>query len=426
MACRSGRLDAPRPLTYSEDGAPASPGDRKPGRPQVRALERSFGWDRRTQVMAALTRYILRQSTFAAVFVTLALTFALWLTQSLRLLDYLVNRGLPASQFFELILLLLPKFLAVTLSIGTVIGALFVFNKLTQDSEIVVMRAAGMSSLQLARSTIWLGVGAMVILYALTLYFMPLANRNFKDMQLDARHSYISALIQEGVFNSVGKQVMVYVRGRDEEGALVDLLLHDQRDRDRPVTLTAERGALVRDGDEGLRVLLLRGTRQEIDRKTGEISMLSFDQYTVDLASFTSGRRERGRSPEERFLSELLYPTQADLEQEGRREELLAELHQRLTMPLYPLSFTLIGLVALVTGNFSRRSQPWRIAIAVAAIGTLQGLGLAVEDITSRAGDTWPLMYLCPLAPIAVCLLMLRRSRVGFRRSPRRLQEASA
>lgn len=377
--------------------------------------------------MTALTRYILRQSTFAAVFVTLALTFALWLTQSLRLLDYLVNRGLPAAQFFELILLLLPKFLAVTLSIGTVIGALFVFNKLTQDSEIVVMRAAGMSSLQLARPVLWLGVGAMAILYALTLYFMPLANRNFKDMQLDARHSYISALIQEGVFNSVGRQVMVYVRGRDEEGALVDLLLHDQRDRDRPVTLTAERGALVRDGEEGgLRVLLLRGTRQEVDRKTGEISMLSFDQYIVDLDSFTSGRRERGRSPEERFLSELINPTAADLEEKGFREELMAELHQRLTMPLYPLSFTLIGLVALVSGNFSRRSQPWRIVTAAGAIGVLQGLGLTFEDVTSRAGDTWPLMYLCPLLPIVVCLLILSRRRIGLRRAARRLQEASA
>ncbi|HKY95260.1 MAG TPA: LPS export ABC transporter permease LptF [Kiloniellales bacterium] len=377
--------------------------------------------------MAALTRYILRQSTFAAVFVTLALTFALWLTQSLRMLDYLVNRGLPASQFFELILLLLPKFVAVTLSIGTVIGALFVFNKLTQDSEIVVMRAAGMSSLQLARPVVWLGLGAMVILYALTLYFMPLANRNFKDMQVDARHSYISALIQEGVFNSVGRQVMVYIRGRDEEGALVDLLLHDQRDRTRPVTLTAERGALVRDGEEGgLRVLLLHGTRQEIDRQTGEISMLSFDQYTVDLDSFASNRRERFRNPDERFLSELIHPTQEELEEEGFREELLAELHQRLTLPLYPLAFTLIGLVALLSGDFSRRSQPWRMVTAAVAIGILQGIGLAIDDITSRAGDTWPLMYMAPLLPIVVCLLVLSRSRLGLRRSARRLQEVGA
>jgi len=376
--------------------------------------------------MKALTRYILRQSTFAAVFVTLALTFALWLTQSLRLLDYLVNRGLPASQFFELILLLLPKFLAVTLSIGTVIGALFVYNKLTQDSEIVVMRAAGMSSLQLARPAIWLAVGGMAILYALTIYFMPLANRNFKDMQLDARHSYISALIQEGVFNSVGRQVMVYIRGRDEEGALVDLLLHDQRDKNKPVTLTAERGALVRDEDEGLHVVLLRGTRQEIDRKSGEISMLSFDQYTVDLDSFASTRRDRWRRPEERFLPELLYPTEEEMKEPDFVAELKAELHQRLTMPIYPLAFTLIGLVALLTGDFSRRAQPWRLALAAGAVGILQGLALAMADITSRLGSTWPLMYIVPLVPIVLCLLILSRSRVGFRRPARRTMEARA
>jgi lipopolysaccharide export system permease protein len=376
--------------------------------------------------MAALTRYVLKQTTFAAIFVTLALTFALWLTQSLRLLDYLVNRGLPASQFFELILLLLPKFLVVTISVGTVIGALFVYNKLMQDSEIVVMRAAGMSSLQLARPALWLAVGAMAALYALTAYFLPLANRNFKDMQLDARHSYISVLIQEGVFNSLGKEVMVYVRGRDEEGALVDLLLHDQREEDRPVTLTAERGALVREGDEGLRVLLLKGTRQEIDREAGGVSMLSFDQYVVDLASFSSDRSGRWRKPEERYLHELLNPTDEEREESGFIEELQAELHQRLTMPLYPVAFTLIGLVALLTGDFSRRGQPRRIAIAVACIGALQGLGLALEDITSRIGGTWPLMYLCPLAPAIICLMLLGRGRLRFRRALRPTGEASA
>jgi lipopolysaccharide export system permease protein len=266
----------------------------------------------------------------------------------------------------------------------------------------------------------------MAALYALTTYFMPLSNRNFKDMQLDARHSYISVLIQEGVFNSLGKEVMVYVRGRDDEGALVDLLLHDQREDDRPVTLTAERGALIREGEEGLRVLLLKGTRQEIDRDTGEVSMLSFDQYVLDLASFASDRGGRWRKPEERYLHELLNPTAEEREDPGFLEELQAELHQRLTMPLYPVAFTLIGLVALLTGDFSRRGQPKRIALAVACIGALQGAGLALEDITSRIGALWPLMYLCPLVPALFCLILLSRGRLRFRRLLRPAREARA
>lgn len=377
--------------------------------------------------MAALTRYIFKQATFAALFVTLALTFALWLTQSLRLLDYLVNRGLPASQFFELILLLLPKFVAVTLSIGTVIGILFVYNKLIQDSEIVVMRAAGMSSLQLARPALLLAGLAMIALYTLTIYLMPLANRNFKDMQLDARHSYISALIQEGVFNNWGDEVTVYVRGRDDDGSLVGLLVHDLRQPDRPVTLIAERGALVR-GDSGLRVSLINGNRQEVNRDTGEIAMLYFDQYTVDLNTLTDNDNDgRWRKPDERYLHELIYPLPEEKAYPGFWEELQAEFHQRLVTPLYPLAYTLIGLVALLNGDFSRRGRPKRIVFAAACIGILQGLGLAAEDITSRVGDTFILMYLCPIVPMIVCLVLLSRSRLRLKRQPRQqMQEVGA
>jgi lipopolysaccharide export system permease protein len=49
--------------------------------------------------MHGLTRYILRQSLGAALFVTVALSAAIWLTQSLRLVDLIVNRGLSVLTF---------------------------------------------------------------------------------------------------------------------------------------------------------------------------------------------------------------------------------------------------------------------------------------------------------------------------------------
>src|SRR3546814_12837523 len=60
--------------------------------------------------MPWIARYILAQLVTATIFVTLALTFAIWLTQSLRLIDYIVNRGLPASTFLTFVGLLLPSF----------------------------------------------------------------------------------------------------------------------------------------------------------------------------------------------------------------------------------------------------------------------------------------------------------------------------
>ena len=139
--------------------------------------------------MRAVNRYVLRQLIVATAFVALALTFAMWLAQSLKMIDYMVNRGLPASRFMELVLLLLPGFLGVVLPISTAIGAVFVYNKLTQDSELVVMRAAGMSPIQLARPAMTLGIISSLLVYAIALYFLPLSFRNFKDLQNDVRQS---------------------------------------------------------------------------------------------------------------------------------------------------------------------------------------------------------------------------------------------
>ena len=100
--------------------------------------------------MASLDRYILRQCFSMMIFITAALSAAVWLAQSLRLVDLIVNRGLAIEVFLYLALLILPRFLDIVLPIGAFIAVLFVFNRLTSESELVVMRAAGLSHLRLA------------------------------------------------------------------------------------------------------------------------------------------------------------------------------------------------------------------------------------------------------------------------------------
>ena len=52
--------------------------------------------------MTSLDRYILRQCLSVTLFVTAALSAAVWLAQSLRLVDLIVNRGLSAEVFLYL------------------------------------------------------------------------------------------------------------------------------------------------------------------------------------------------------------------------------------------------------------------------------------------------------------------------------------
>src|SRR5579864_1576239 len=95
--------------------------------------------------MTSITRYILRQTLAALLFVAVSFTAAVWLVQSLRLVDLIVNHGLSIGLFTYLALLILPRFIDAVLPIAVFIAVLFTYNRLLGESELVVMRAAGMS-----------------------------------------------------------------------------------------------------------------------------------------------------------------------------------------------------------------------------------------------------------------------------------------
>ncbi len=356
--------------------------------------------------MRQLTRYVLVQLAVMASLITVALTLAIWLAQSLRFVDFMVNRGLPASQFLQFILLLMPSFLGIVMPIATVVAIFFVYYRLTQESELVVMRAAGVSPLGLAKPALVLTGGVTVIAYVIAFYFLPLSFRNFKDLQNDITRSYATVLIQEGVFNPIGGNVTVYVRARDPDGSLRGIIVQDDRDKQRPTTLIAEQGALVRSGDQS-RVLLVNGSRQELNRETAEVTNLGFERYTVDLTPLSGAKEDRWRNPQERFLDELLWPEQVEGVDERRYRELTAEFHQRMIEPLYTIAYALIGLVAMLGGQLSRRGRPLRIAAAAGLVGLLQGMNFMGQDIMNQDPNLAPLVYLIPIVPILLGFFFL-------------------
>src|SRR6266481_8572479 len=195
--------------------------------------------------MTSLDRYILRQSLSMMIFITVALSAAVWLAESLRLVDLIVNRGLSAEVFLYLALLILPRFFDIVLPIGAFIAVLFIFNRLISESELVVMRAAGLSPLTLARPVLVLAGIAFLVLLSLSAYFLPASNREFKDLQFEIRNRFVSALLQEGTFTTISDKLTIYIGSRNERGEISGVLINDERDPQQPVTLFAERGAFA-------------------------------------------------------------------------------------------------------------------------------------------------------------------------------------
>jgi lipopolysaccharide export system permease protein len=361
--------------------------------------------------MNVLDRYILRQSLSIMLFVTAALSAAVWLAQSLRLVDLIVNRGLSIELFLYLALLILPRFLDIVLPIGAFIAVLFVFNRLTSESELVVMRASGLGPLALARPVFVLAAIGFAVLMSLSAYFLPASNREFKDLQFEIRNRFVSALLQEGTFTTISDKLTIYIGGRDERGQVTGLLINDQRDPQHPVTILAERGAFA-DEAQGARIVMVSGSRQSYDRSTGKLSVLTFDRYTLDLNMLRDAPVVRFRDAQERFLGELFWPPEG-LSPPLRRS-FLVEAHQRILVPLSVFSFAMIPLACLLPGELNRRGQVRRVLLAVGIAFVFQALDLGIKNLASRDLALIPLIYVIDLLPLAAGTAILMSGGIKF------------
>jgi lipopolysaccharide export system permease protein len=361
--------------------------------------------------MSRLDRYILRQTLGVMLIVATVFTAAVWLVQSLRLIDLIVNRGLSLGLFAYLALLFLPRFIDAVLPIAVFIAVLFTYNRLTTDSELVVMRAAGISPLALARPAMFAGGTALAVLAAMSIYFLPASNRAFKDLQFEIRNKIASVLLLEGAFNTISDHVTIYVRARDTEGDLSGIVIYDDRDAAKPVVLVAERGAIVQT-KQGPRLLLVKGSRQTYERSNGHLSALSFDQYTVALDRFRDAPGDRGRRPEELYLHELLMPTPG--ETAATRQARLVELNTRLLGPLSALAMAAIPLACLMLGEFNRRGQIWRILVAVICAFLFEAMDIGFQDVAVHNLAAMVPLYLNVATPLVATLWLLTR-RAGVR-----------
>ena len=368
--------------------------------------------------MGQLHRYMFRQLVWWTIVVAASLTCIVWLTQSLRFVEMIVNTGLSVTTFVTFTLLLLPSFLSLIGPIALFAAVMFTYTKMLNDSEIVVLRATGLSPLTIGRPALVLATIVMALGYLNSIYLMPSTFREFKDLQREFRSELSSLFLQEGVFNPVVAGVTVFIRERSKDGELYGIIIHDERRPNKPVTMMAEKGAIV-SSESGPRVVMANGNRQEVREDDGRLSLLYFDRYTFDLSALNKSDIDLWREPRERFLHELFFPAdQADNIFNFRK--LRMEGIFRLSSPLLYIAFTAIGLAFLLGGEFNRRGQFLRILTAVCLVTTVQVVVLATKSIGERAPQIEPLMYGIPLITTIAFLIITAsgRTRRGRKTAP--------
>src|ERR1700689_473899 len=169
--------------------------------------------------MPRLSSYVLRQLAGPILLFAFLLTSVIWLSQSLRLLDLVINRNQSAPTFIYLTILILPGLLVVILPLAYFAGTLYGLHRINSESEIVVMQAAGYSRRQMAVPVIVLAVITMLLVWFCSLYLMPLSQRTMKGEVFNFRADLGPAILNEGDFNTPINGLTVFIRELESDGS---------------------------------------------------------------------------------------------------------------------------------------------------------------------------------------------------------------
>ena len=234
--------------------------------------------------MVRLDRYMLSQLLVLFGFFALVLVAILWINRGVSLFDQLISDGQSALVFLEFTALGLPKLITTVLPIATFAAAVYVTNRMNNESELTVLQATGSGPVRLARPVLVFGLIVFLMASVLHHVLMPLAQQQLGHRQNEIAQNATSRLLTEGRFLHPSEGVTFYTQEIDGDGVLRDVFLSDRRSAEEGVIYTAAHAYLIRDADR-TSLIMVDGLAQRLTTATDRLATANFRDFSFDISA---------------------------------------------------------------------------------------------------------------------------------------------
>ena len=359
--------------------------------------------------MLRLERYLFRTAAGAFLVSLATLTAIVWITGALREISLLTAKGQTLLVFLILTGLSVPFLMATIAPIALFGSLLYSLNRLNSDSELIVLSASGASPSLLLRPFATLSGLVFVALLFLHGVAIPYAFAAVEEMSKRIHADFIANFAKPGAFNQLEAGFVFHYRERGPDGSLRGVFIQDRRDPKEVSTFIAEVGELVEKNDD-VYLVLRKGSAQR-PRQAGDSSLVTFQDYAIDLSQFLRRGSDAGRpKPRNRDTLSLLFFNADDPAEKPLLNEARAELYDRLTSPLYALVAGLVAFAALGQARTTRQNRGLAILAAVLAFAAVRIFGFAdALMLHAKGASVWPTVgaWAGPLAAGALSLDMI-------------------
>lgn len=363
-------------------------------------------------------RYILRAIFPYTLISFVLLTTILFVQQTGRYIETIFHGLVPASFVYGLALALLPTVLVFTIPMAVLAGTIIGLGRMGSDSELVALRAAGVSTWKILWPVLALGLIATAATFELNLKEAPRAQQHLKSVILRSALYKLDSPVEPRTFTSDIPGYVIYVRDGDKALGQWGRVFIKSQQADHSTQLITARAGRIDSSPEKSELVLQEAMRTslpapEVRDQSYKVERLAQLRVVINTgrSSVLEQLNKASSDPEQMEWSALRQRIAETTGPEQRNAGII--LHKRLALSLSPLVFALFGSALALRLRRGSRGFGVMMSLFIMLIYYLLSLG---GDQMARAGSLPPIVggWLATVITmvIGIALLILRRREI--------------
>jgi lipopolysaccharide export system permease protein len=318
----------------------------------------------------------------------------------------MTSQGQTIITFLGITSLVIPALVLVIAPIALMIAISHTLNKLATDSEIIVMNAAGFSPFRLFRPFFFATCVVAFLVIFIAAFLAPDGLRRIKQWDAEITADVLTNILQPGRFAQLDQNLTIRIRERQPGGVLAGIFVDDRRDPKERVTIIADHGTVLKN-ESGSYLVLEDGNLERFEAGKRDPALVAFARYAFDMSKFSNRGRDVALGIRERYLWELVSPSEDDAVFKQLSGQFRAELHDRFLAPVYPFAFAVLTFAFLGTPRTTRQSRNFSIGGSILAVFGLRMAGFACSVMTVKTPEMAIVQYLMLFGAIGIGLWMI-------------------
>ena len=296
----------------------------------------------------------------------------LLLDKLMNLADLFFTKSVPGWLIIQTIIYYMPSFFVITIPTSALLAVIFVFGRMSSDSEIIAMRAAGAGKRFFLKPTMIFSGFVFIFGTMMSMWLMPAGSYHAAENILSmAKLVSIKDIKEKELYEELSGFVF-YAEKKLSDTSYERLMIIDKKHNS---VITAKSAKVVPTGDAGLLLDLRDGSIVTI-RDNGKHSAIKFDNFSINAPIVGADRVI--------IKTERLMAVNELVDNFAKDPIFKFEFSKRLSMPFAAVIMSIFGMS--IGMFFSRGGKSVAVPSTIIIVIIYNMMFLTAENIVKSGG----------------------------------------